>query len=139
MKRLNGVTALLLSIAFVLSASNCVLVFFAHIPVNARLRPRTYFQAYGLAELLLAAVGLVLVALVTFLLYRQRVNHEQKAGRAAWGLSVAAVVVGAIGLPHYVFLVGLLLIGSCLTFSAWQSRGLSTSLPPGTSSATRSR
>ena len=56
--------------AFLLSLSNAVLVFFVHIPVNARFSPQTYFQAYGVPELLLAGTGLVMTSLVAFLLYR---------------------------------------------------------------------
>jgi Na+/melibiose symporter-like transporter len=138
-KRLNGVTALLLSLAFLVSAANCALLFFVHIPVNERLRPRTYFQAYGVAELFLAAVGLVLATLVAFLLHRRSMNDEQKAGRVALGVSVAALVVGVIGLPHYMLLVGIFLIGACLSFSARQSRVLGTELPPVSRSATSSR
>ena len=87
-----------LSLAFLLSAVNGALVFFVHMPVNARLRPRTYFQAYGAAELLLAGIGLVLAALVAFLLYRQAENDQRKAGRTAWSVSIAALVLGILGL-----------------------------------------
>ncbi len=80
MKRMNGVTAVFLSLAFLLSLANTVLVFFAHIPANARLLPRTYFQAYGVPELLLAAMGVVITSLVAFLLYRQSGSHQLKAG-----------------------------------------------------------
>lgn len=142
MKRLNGVTTLFLSFSLLLSAANAVLVFFVRIPVNARLRPRTYFQAYGVAELFLAFMGLVIAALVTFLLYRQCKNEEPKAGRVAWGVSIGALVVGTIGLltmPRYMFLVGVFLIGACLSFSARQSRVLEPELPPVSRTATISR
>jgi hypothetical protein len=141
-KRLNGVTATFLSLAFLLSAVDGALVFFVHIPVNARLRPRTYFQAYGAAELLLAGIGLVLAALVAFLLYRQAENDQRKAGRTAWAVSIAALVLGILGLlamPHYMFLVGILLIGSCLSFSARQSDVPRTDLLPLSRTATTSR
>ena len=141
-KRLNGVTVTFLSLAFLLSAVNGALVFFVHIPVNARLRPRTYFQAYGAAELLLAGVGLVLAALVAFLLYRQAENDQTKAGRTAWGVSIAALVLGILGLlamPHYMFLVGIFLIGACLSFSARRSGVPITHLPPSSRTAATSR
>ncbi len=138
MKRMNGVSATFVSLAFFISAANGVLIFFAHIPVNARLRPRTYFQAYGAPELLLAGVGLVLAAVVAFLLYRQSQNDEPKAGRAVWAVSIAALLLGVLGLltvPHYMFVVGILLIGACVSFSARQPSRTRTDLPPGSRTA----
>jgi len=122
-KRLNGVTATFLSLALLLGAANGVLIFFTHIPVDARLRPRTYFQAYGAAELLLASIGLGAAALASFLLYRQSKRGEPKASRAVWAVSMTALLLGVLGLltvPHYLFFVGILLIGACLSFSARQ-------------------
>ena len=142
MKRLNGLTTSCLALASLLSAVNGVLVFFVHIPVNPRLRPRTYFQAYGAAELLLAGIGLVAAALVAFFLYRQGKNDQPKAGRYAWSVSIAALVVGLLGLvtlPRYMFLVGILLIGACLSFSARQTTVPGTDLPPASRTATISR
>ena len=107
MKRLNGVTVTFLSLSLLLSAANSVLVFFVHIPANARIRPHTYFQEYGAAELLVAGLGLVLAALVTFLLYRQGKNDEPKTGRAAWAITIVALgagIVGLLALPRYMFL-----------------------------------
>jgi lysylphosphatidylglycerol synthetase-like protein (DUF2156 family) len=138
-KRLNGVTATFLLLALLLSATNAVLVFFLHIPADARLHPLTYFQAYGAAELLLVGLGLVLAALVTFLLYRQGKNDEPKAGRVAWAISIVALVVGILGLlamPRYMFFVGIFLIGACLSFSARQSRVPRTERPPASRAVT---
>lgn len=138
MKRLNGITATFLSLAFLLSAANGILIFFTRIPVNARLRPRTYFQAYGAAELLLAGIGLVATALVAFLLYRQSRDGEPKAGRAVWALSISALSLGVLGLltvPRYLFVVGILLVGACLSFSARQPRVSRTDLPPASRTA----
>ena len=114
MKRLNGVTTLLLSLAFLLSLANAVLVFFVHIPVNARFAPRTYFQAYGAPELFLAFMGLVITSLVGFLLCRQSAHHQSKCGGAAWSVSIAGLILGVIGLlvmPRYMFLVGSFSLG----------------------------
>ncbi len=142
MKRLNGVTSSFLALALLLSAANGVLVFFVHIPVNARLRPRTYFQAYGAAELLLAGIGLVATALVAFLLSRRGKNDRPEAGRYAWAVSTAALAVGIFGLvtlPRYMFLVGILLIGACLSFSARRTTVQGPDLPPVSRTATVSR
>ncbi len=109
MKRLDWVTTLFVSLAFVLSLANSVLVLFAHIPGNARLLPRTYFQAYGAPELLLAGMGLVVTSLVAFLLHRQGKHHQSKSGRAAWCISIAALMLGVVGLvvmPRYIFRSG---------------------------------
>ena len=141
MKRLSVGTAAFLSLALLLSAANSILVFFVHIPVNVRLRPRTYFQAYGAVELLLAGLGLLLAALVTFLLYRRGKNAKPKPGDS-WAISVAALVVGIFGLlamPHYMFFVGIFLVGACLSFSARQARVPRTDLPPASRAATTSR
>jgi predicted ABC-type sugar transport system permease subunit len=137
-QRLNRVTGTCLLLALLLGATNGVLIFFAHIPVDVRLRPRTYFQAYGAAELLLAGLGLVPAALVTFLLYQRGKNDEPKAGRAAWTVSIVTLVVGVVGLlaiPRYLFVVGIFLIGACLSFSARESGVPRAERPPASKAA----
>ena len=141
MRRLDWVTTLVLSLAFLLSLANSVLVFFAHIPANARLVPRTYFQAYGAPELVLAGMGLVITSLVAFLLHRQSGHYQSKSGRIAWD-SIAALILGVIGLvvmPHYMFLVGILLVGACLGFSGRQSRVVGSEQPRQSATAAISR
>jgi hypothetical protein len=138
MKRMNGITAVLLSLAILLSLANSILVFFVHIPANARLLQRTYFQAYGIPELLLVGTGVVIAALVAFLLYRQNGRHQLKAGGPAWGVSIAAMALGIIGvlaMPRFMFLVGILLIGACLSFSARQSSVVVSEQSPPSSAA----
>lgn len=132
MKRLNGVTALFLSLAFLWSAALTGLAFVVHIPVRAgshdllqtasggyreaKVLPQTYFQAYGVPELLLTGIGLIAAALVALLLYQRSSCHLPSAGRAAWGISIAALVVGIVGFvtiaPSMLF-VGIFLMLAC--------------------------
>ncbi|HUY66590.1 MAG TPA: hypothetical protein VMV06_07215 [Acidimicrobiales bacterium] len=139
MKRLNGVTVLFLSLAFLWSAALTVWIFVVDIPVTPGSHrlvqtasggheevialPRTYFQAYGVSELLLASMGLVLACLVAFLLHQRSRDQQPNAGSAAWGVSISALVVGIIGflgIAPYMFFVGIVLIGACLSYSARQ-------------------
>jgi len=149
MKRLNGVTALFLSLAFLWSAALTVWIFFVDIPVTPGSHrlvqtasggyqevlalPRTYFQAYGVSELILTGVGLVFAGLVAFLLHQRSSDQQPNAGRAAWGVSMAALVVGIIGfmgIAPYMFFVGIFLIGACLSYSARQFTVVGSGQPP---------
>ncbi len=137
MKRLNGVTALFLSFAFLWSAALTVWIFIVDIsvtPGSHRLvqtasgghqevlaLPRTYFQAYGVSELLLTGMGLAFAGLVAFLLLQRSTDQQPNAGSAAWGVAITALVVGIIGFlgfAPYLFFVGIFLVGACLSFSA---------------------
>ena len=149
MKRLNGITALFLSLAFLWSAALTVLAFVVDIPIRAgshnlvqtasggiqeaKVLPQTYFQAYGVPELLLTGMGLTTAALVAFLLYQRGSHRLLNAGRAAWGVSIAALVAGIVGfvtVVPYVFFVGIFLMLACVTFSNRQSTALRSEQPP---------
>ncbi len=140
MKRLNRVMVLFLSLAFVWSAALTVWAFVVDIPLTPGSHrlvqtasgghqevialPRTYFQAYGVSELFLTGMGFAIAALVAFLLHQRSSDQLPNAGRAAWGVSIAALVVGIIGflgIAPYMFFVGLFLIGACLSYTARQS------------------
>jgi hypothetical protein len=149
MQRRDGVTALFLSLAFLWSAALTVWIFVVDIPVTPGSHrlvktasggyqevialPQTYFQTYGLPELLLAGMGLVFAGLVAFLLHQRSSDQQPNVGRAAWGVSIAALVVGIIGflgIAPYMFFVGIFLIGACLSFSARQSTVVRSGQPP---------
>jgi hypothetical protein len=138
MKRLNGVTVLFLSLAGLWSAILTLLAFVVHIPVRtgthnlvqtasggyqeAKVLPHTYFQAYGTPGLLLTGTGIVAAALVAVLLRQRSRSNQPNAGRAAWGVSIAALVVGIIGfVAVYLLFVGIFLMLACLTFSKQQA------------------
>jgi hypothetical protein len=138
MKRLNGVTVLFLSLAGLWSVALTLLAFVVDIPVRrgthnlvqtasggyqeAKVLPQTYFQAYGVPELLLTGTGIVAAALVAVLLSHRRRSNQPNAGRAAWGVSIAALVVGIIGfVTVYLLFVGIFLTLACLTFSKQQA------------------
>jgi hypothetical protein len=158
MRRLNGVTVLLLSLAFLWSAALTVWIFVADIPITPGSHrliqtatggqqevlalPQTYFQAYGVSELLLTGMGLVFAGLVALLLHQRSSDQQRDAGRAAWGVSIAALVVGIIGvlgIAPYMFFVGVLLIGACLSCSARQSTVVRSGQPPRSATATLPR
>ncbi len=133
MKRLGGITTALLSLALLLGALNVALIFVVHVPVDARLRPRTYVQAYGAADLVVAGAGLVAAALVALLLYRRREEDPPTAGPAAWAVSIATLVVGLLGIVTIspdLLLVGVFLIGACLSRSARRPAVTDPALPP---------
>jgi len=136
MKRRNRITGSLLLVAVLGSLALIVVAFIAHVPVRegshnlvrtasgsyAELPvvPQTYFQKYGVAELLLPAVGLVLAVAVAVVLRRRAAHAETGAGAMAWGMSVGCVVLGIVGfvtIAPYLLLVGLLLVLACRTFS----------------------
>jgi hypothetical protein len=84
-------------------------------------------------ELLLTGLGLVAAALVAFLLHKRRSHHLPSAGRAAWGVSIAALVAGIVGfvtIAPYMFFVGIFLMLACLSFSNRQATGVRSEQPP---------
>jgi hypothetical protein len=130
------VTVLFLSLAALWSAALTISVFVIHIPVRAgshdlvqsassgsveaKVLPQTYFQAYGVPEVLLAGMGIVMAALVAYLLYRRGTQTPPNAGRAAWGISVGTLVVGIVGfvtIAPYLLFVGIFLMLACRSFS----------------------
>ena len=142
MKRLDRLTVTLLLVAGLGSLVLTLLTFVVHISVrdgshnlirtasggyvDVPVAPQTYFQKYGFPELLLFGLGLVLVVAVAAAL-RSRAGHGlADAGRLAWGLSVAGLVVGIVGfvtVAPYLLLVGILLVLAC---SAVSRNGIGT-------------
>ena len=134
MKRLDRITGILLLIAGSISLALTLLAFVVHIPlrdgshdlvrtasganVEVPVAPQTYFERYGISELLLLGLGLVLVIVVGLALRSRAVHSTNGAGRLAWGLSVACLVLGIVGsvtIAPYLFLVGILLVLACST------------------------
>jgi hypothetical protein len=128
----------LLSLAGLWSAALTLLAFVVDIPVRtgthnlvqtfsggyqeAKVLPQTYFQAYGVPELLLTGAGIVAAALVAELLHQRSRSNQPNAGRAPWGVSIAALVVGIVGfVTVYLLFVGIFLMLACLSFSRQQA------------------
>jgi hypothetical protein len=135
--RFDRITSVLLWIAGLWSAVLVVLAFVIHTPVRGGSHnlvrsasggyveipalPKTYFQAYGVSELLLLGLGLVLVFAVAYALQRQRVLAQPGAGRVAWGISLGSLVVGIVGfvtIAPYMIFVGILLVLACSRISS---------------------
>ena len=107
---------------------------YAEVPVPAQ----TYFQKYGVSELLVLGLGLLLVLAVANAL-RIAVAYERRgARRVAWGLSVACLLLGVIGsvtIAPYLLVVGILLVLSCGTMArgdAGSRSGSDAAVPIGT-------
>ena len=134
MKRLDRITAILLFIAGSISLAFTLLAFVVHVPLRdgshnllrtasgakaeVPVAPQTYFQRYGISELLLLVLGLVLVIVVGVALRSRAVHSTNGAGRLAWGLSVACLILGIVGsvtIAPYLLLVGILLVLACST------------------------
>jgi len=135
-QRLDRRTVILLLVAGSVSLALMLLAFVDHVPVRdgshnlirmawgghaeVAVVPQTYFQKYGVPELLLLGFGLVLVNAVAFAL-RDRAGHGlTDAGRLAWGLSIAGLLIGTVGsvtIAPYLLLVGILLVLACRAFS----------------------
>jgi hypothetical protein len=82
--------------------------------------PQTYFQKYGVPELLLLGFGLVMVMAVAVALRDRSSRGLADAGRLAWGLSIAGLVTGMVGfvtIAPYLLFVGILLVLACSAFS----------------------
>jgi hypothetical protein len=136
MRRLNRITGSLLLVAASGSLALVVSAFIAHVPVRegshdlvriasgsyaeVPVVPQTYFEKYGVSELLLLGVGLVLVIVVAVVLRLRAAHAETGAGAMAWGTSVTCVALGIVGfvtIAPYLLLVGLLLVLACRTLS----------------------
>jgi hypothetical protein len=136
MKRLDRLSVIPLLVAGLGNLALLLLAFAVHVPVRdgshnlirtasggyveVPATPETYFQKYGFSELLLVGLGLVLVVAVAVAL-RERAGHQlADAGRLAWGLSIAALLLGIVGsatVAPYLLLVGFLLVLACSAFS----------------------
>jgi hypothetical protein len=93
--------------------------------VEVKALPQTYFQAYGVPELVLTGSGIVVAAIVACLLWHRARHHEPTAGGVAWGISIASLAVGIVGLvtvAPYLFLVGIFLLVSCHNFARQTAR-----------------
>jgi hypothetical protein len=89
---------------------------------------RTYFQAFGLSEVVLTAIGVGVIALVGYVLIRRRSEGEPGAGRTAWTVSIAAAALGAIGFA-YLFGVAICLLLACTTVPRGRTRSVTTESP----------
>ena len=137
MKGLDRITAVLLLIAGLVSLALTLLAFVDHVPLRngahdlvrtasgayaeVPVTPLTYFQKYGVSELLLLGLGLLLVIAVGVALGSRAVHSMSGAGRLAWGLSVACLMLGIVGsvtIAPYLLLVGILLVLACGTVPA---------------------
>lgn len=136
MKRLDRLTATLLLVAGLGSLALTLLAFVVHIPVRdgshnlvrtasggyveVPLVRQTYFQKYGVPELFVLCFGLFLAIAVAVVLRDRACHGPTDAGRLAWGLSIAGLIIGIVGsvtIAPYLFLVGVLLVLSCRAFS----------------------
>lgn len=134
MKHLDRVTPILLLVAGLVSLALTLLAFAVHVPVRddahnlvrtasgasvaVPVGPQTYFQKYGFSELLLLGLGLVLVIAVGVALRSRAAQSSNGAGRLAWGLSLACLILGIVGsvtIAPYLLLVGILLVLACGT------------------------
>ena len=133
-KQPNRVTAILLLIAAAWSLLLFVLAFVMDVPVRSGARDlvrsasggytetpvatQTYFQKYGVAELVLLGLGFVFVIAVAVMLRRHAAQGGHGAGRSAWNIAIACVILGIIGsvtVAPYLLAVGVLLVLACGT------------------------
>ncbi len=132
MKHSNRVTAILLLIAASWSLLLFVSAFVIDVPVRSGARElvrsasgaysetpvvtQTYFQKYGVAELVVLGLGFVFVIGVAMTLRRHAAQGGQGAGRSAWSIAIACVILGIIGsvtVAPYLLAVGVLLVLAC--------------------------
>jgi hypothetical protein len=138
-RRLSRTTVVFLALAAVWSVAQFALSFFVHVAVRPRpgaVSPpaRTYFQAFGLSEAVLTALGLAAVALVGVFLSRRRSRGEPGAGFGAWAVSIAAAALGVLGFA-YLFGVAICLLLACSSVPKGRPRTSGTEAPA-TASAT---
>ncbi len=132
MKQSNRVTSILLLIAASWSLLLFVSAFVIDVPVRSGARDlvrsasgaytetpvvaQTYYQKYGVAELVLLGLGFVFVVGVAVALRRHAAQGGQGAGRSAWNIAIACVILGIIGsvtIAPYLLAVGVLLVVAC--------------------------
>ncbi len=142
MKRLDPITAILLLLAGLLSLALTVLAFVVQVPLRdgshnlvraasgayaeVPVAPQTYFQKYGISELLLLGFGLLSVVAVGVALRISAARGTNGAGRPAWRLSVACLILGVVGsvtIAPYLLMVGILLVLACGTVSRSRMAG----------------
>ena len=134
MEQPNRVTAILLLIAAAWSLLLFIAAFVMDVPVRSAahdlvrsasggytqtpVATQTYFQKYGVAELVLTGLGFVFVIAVAATLRRRAAQGGQGAGRSAWNIAMACVILGIIGsvtVAPYLLAVGVLLVLACGT------------------------
>jgi hypothetical protein len=126
-----------LALAVLWTLAQFVSAFFVH--VAARARPtgsgwvvpptKTNFQAFDLSEVILALLSLGAVILVASSLRRRRRRGQCGAGRLAWGVSTATVVLGLVGVGS-LFGVALFLLLACVTVLRHVSTRAGRQRPP---------
>jgi hypothetical protein len=132
MKGLSRITTGLLLVAGGLSLALTLSVFVVQVPLRdgshslvrtasgvyaeVPVAHQTYFQKYGIAELLLLGLGLTFVVAVAVALRVGAARGSTGPGRLAWGLALACIVLGVVGfisVAPYLLFVGILLVLSC--------------------------
>ena len=127
-QRLERITVAFLVLAALCCVAQFALSFFAHVAVRPRpggVSPptRTYFEAFGVSEVVLTALGLAAVGLVALFLGRRPPRGESGAGLGAWAVSAAAAALGVLGFP-YLFGVAICLLLACSSVARGRSRPL---------------
>ena len=125
-RRLERITVAFLVLAALCCVAQFAFSFFAHVAVRSppggvRPPPRTYFEAFGLSEVVLTTLGLAAVALVGFALSRRRSLGEPGAGFAPWAVSAATAALGVLGFP-YLFGVAICLLLACSSVTRGRTR-----------------
>jgi hypothetical protein len=134
MKLLDRVTRILLLVAGLISLVLTLLAFVVDAPVRygshnlvrvasgayleVPATARTYFQTYGLSELLILGLGFGLVVAVAVALRSHAGHGANDVGRLAWGLSFGCLILGIVGsatIAPYLLFVGVLLVLACVT------------------------
>jgi hypothetical protein len=140
MNRLDRATAALLVLAALSAAAQFVSAFFVHVAVRARPTPsgwmvpptKTIMETFGVSEAILTSVSLAAIVVVASVLSRRRKRGESGAGSLAWGLSVAAALLGLVGFD-YLFGAGVCLLLACVTVRRrhpMATMGASSARPP---------
>ncbi len=81
---------------------------------------QTYFQMYGISELVVLGLGFVFVISVAVTLRHRAAQGGEGAGRPAWSIAMACVILGVIGsvtVAPYLLSVGILLVLACASVS----------------------
>jgi hypothetical protein len=135
-KRLSRPTAIVLLLAALWSLVLVLAAFFVHIPVRAGsrnlvrtasgayievpIRPQTYFQKYGLSELIVVGLGVAVTFVLALALRRRAEQGAAGAGGKAWALSGTGLSLGVVGfvtIAPYLLVTGVLLVVACRTVS----------------------
>ena len=128
----NRISAILLLLAASWSVLLCAWAFVVDVPVRTGadnlvrsasggytetpVVAQTYFQKYGLSELVVLGLGLVFVAALAVALRRRAARGAEGAGRTAWNIALACLVLGIIGsvtIAPSLLVVGILLVLAC--------------------------